>query len=213
MDYKNLAKEILGDLGGAENINSFTNCMTRLRINVKNPELVNSGKIKELKGVLGVVPGEQTQIIVGVGHAQRLREAFADVSGISGSSEISENLDNLEERTKEKVKSKQKSSFQKGLKHIGNIFIPLIPGFVGTGLVLAITRLWGVFDPGISANPWFALLVAVGGLLLSSLNVPPFNFYQLDFFIPGINPSPANFLNTTLEIPNSLIYPLGLPFT
>ncbi len=171
MDYKNLAKEILGDLGGAENINSFTNCMTRLRINVKNPELVNSGKIKELKGVLGVVPGEQTQIIVGVGHAQRLREAFADVSGISGSSEINENFDNLEEKTKEKVKSKQKSSFQKGLKHIGSIFIPLIPGFVGTGLVLAITRLWGVFDSEISANPWFALLVAVGGLLLSSLNV------------------------------------------
>ena len=171
MDYKNLAKEILGDLGGAENINSFTNCMTRLRINVKNPELVNSGKIKELKGVLGVVPGEQTQIIVGVGHAQRLREAFADVSGISGSSEINENFDNLEEKTKEKVKSKQKSSFQKGLKHIGNIFIPLIPGFVGTGLVLAITRLWGVFNPEIAANPWFALLVAVGGLLLSSLNV------------------------------------------
>ena len=171
MDYKNLAKEVLGDLGGAENINSFTNCMTRLRINVKNPELVNFGKIKELKGVLGVVPGEQTQIIVGVGHAQRLREAFADVSGISGSSEINENFDNLEEKTKEKVKSKQKSSFQKGLKHIGNIFIPLIPGFVGTGLVLAITRLWGVFDPEIAANPWFALLVAVGGLLLSSLNV------------------------------------------
>ena len=171
MDYKNLAKEVLGDLGGAENINSFTNCMTRLRINVKNPELVNFGKIKELKGVLGVVPGEQTQIIVGVGHAQRLREAFADVSGISGSSEINENFDNLEEKTKEKVKSKQKSSFQKGLKHIGNIFIPLIPGFVGTGLVLAITRLWGVFDSEISANPWFALLVAVGGLLLSSLNV------------------------------------------
>ena len=171
MDYKNLAKEILDDLGGTENINSFTNCMTRLRINVKNSELVNSGKIKELKGVLGVVPGEQTQVIVGVGHAQRLREAFADVSGMSGSSEIIENFDNLEEKTKEKVKSKQKSSFQKGLKHIGNIFIPLIPGFVGTGLVLAITRLWGVFDSGISANPWFALLVAVGGLLLSSLNV------------------------------------------
>ncbi len=171
MDYKNLAKEILGDLGGTENINSFTNCMTRLRINVKNPELVNSGKLKELKGVLGVVPGEQTQIIVGVGHAQRLREAFGDVAGMSGSSEISENLDNLEEKTKEKVKSKQKSSFQKGLKHIGNIFIPLIPGFVGTGLVLAITRIWSVFDGAISTNPWFALLVAVGGLLLSSLNI------------------------------------------
>lgn len=171
MDYKNLAKEILKDLGGTENINSFTNCMTRLRINVKDQEKVNSGKIKEIKGVLGVVPGEQTQIIVGVGHAQRLREAFGEVSGMSGSSQINENLDNLEERTKEKVKSKQKSSFQKGLKHIGNIFIPLIPGFVGTGLVLAITRVWSFLDKGIAVNPWFMLLVAMGGLLLGALNI------------------------------------------
>ena len=171
MDYKNLSKEILGDLGGTGNINSFTNCMTRLRINVKNPDLVNAGKIKELKGVLGVVPGEQTQIIVGVGHAQRLREPFSEVTGMSGNSEINENLDNLEAKTKEKVKAKQKTSFQKGLKHIGNIFIPLIPGFVGTGLVLAITRVWGFLDKGIVTNPWFMLLVAMGGLLLGSLNV------------------------------------------
>ncbi len=171
MDYKNLSKEILGDLGGTGNINSFTNCMTRLRINVKNPDLVNAGKLKELKGVLGVVPGEQTQIIVGVGHAQRLREAFSEVTGMSGSSEINENLDNLEAKTKEKVKAKQKTSFQKGLKHIGNIFIPLIPGFMGTGLLLAITRVWSVSDATIAENPWFALLVAMGGLLLSSLNV------------------------------------------
>ena len=58
MDYKNLAKEILDDLGGTGNINSFTNCMTRLRVNIKDPGLVDSGKIKALKGVLGVVPGE-----------------------------------------------------------------------------------------------------------------------------------------------------------
>jgi PTS system sucrose-specific IIC component len=171
MDYKNLAEEILGNLGGTKNINSFTNCMTRLRVNVKDPALVNSQKIKEQKGVLGVVDGEQTQIVVGAGHAQRLREAFGEVSGMSGGSEINENLDNLEERTKEKVKSKQKSSFQRGLKHIGNIFIPLIPGFMGTGLVLAITRVWGFFDKGIVTNPWFMLLVAMGGLLLSSLNI------------------------------------------
>ena len=88
MDYKNLAEEILGNLGGTKNINSFTNCMTRLRVNVKDPALVNSQKIKEQKGVLGVVAGEQTQIVVGAGHAQRLREAFDEVSVMSGESEI-----------------------------------------------------------------------------------------------------------------------------
>lgn len=171
MDYKNLAKEILDNLGGKENIKSFTNCMTRLRVEIKNPDLVKSSDIKALKGVFGVVLGEQTQIIVGTGHSQRLREAFGEVSGLSGDSAINDNLDNIEERTKEKVKSKQTSSFQKGLKHIGNIFIPLIPGFVGTGLVMAIANVWKTIDKGIVENPWYMLIVAVGGLLLASLNI------------------------------------------
>ena len=130
MNYKDSAEKILLNLGGKNNVQSFTNCMTRLRVELKDSSLVNVKEIKDIKGVLGVVEGEQAQIIVGPGHAQRLREAFGQISGISDNSEFNGeniNFESIADETKEKVKSKQKSPLQRGLKHVGNIFIPLIP--------------------------------------------------------------------------------------
>lgn len=174
MNYKDSAEKILLNLGGKNNVQSFTNCMTRLRVELKDSSLVNVKEIKDIKGVLGVVEGEQAQIIVGPGHAQRLREAFGQISGISDNSESNGeniNFESIADETKEKVKSKQKSPLQRGLKHVGNIFIPLIPGFVGTGLILAIANVWKIIDPSIVGNSWYSLFAAAGMLLLASLNV------------------------------------------
>ena len=83
MDYKALSREILSLAGGNENIDSFTHCMTRLRLNVNDPDKVDVAAIKQLDGVLGVVPGDQVQIVVGPGHSDRLDAAFAEVSNAS----------------------------------------------------------------------------------------------------------------------------------
>ena len=174
MNYKDSAEKILLNLGGENNVQSFTNCMTRLRVEVRDSSLADVKKIKEIDGVLGVVEGSQMQIIVGPGHAQRLRDAFGEISGISGGTEIDDEtakFENIANETKEKVKSKQTSPLQRGLKHVGNIFIPLIPGFVGTGLILAIANIWKTMDPLIVKNSWYALFAASGLLLLASLNV------------------------------------------
>ncbi|ELC8442628.1 PTS transporter subunit EIIC [Clostridium perfringens] len=65
-DYTNVAKIILEGLGGASNITSIDNCVTRLRLEVKDPTLVNEKKIKS-SGVAGVIrPGKTSvQVIVG----------------------------------------------------------------------------------------------------------------------------------------------------
>lgn len=65
-DYTNVAKIILEGLGGAGNITSIDNCITRLRLEVKDPTLVNEKKIKS-SGVSGVIrPGKTSvQVIVG----------------------------------------------------------------------------------------------------------------------------------------------------
>lgn len=65
-DYTNVAKIILEGLGGAKNITSIDNCVTRLRLEVKDPILVNEKKIKS-SGVAGVIrPGKTSvQVIVG----------------------------------------------------------------------------------------------------------------------------------------------------
>lgn len=173
MNYDQLAKDILADVGGADNISSFTNCMTRLRVNVKSEAAVDAEKLKAEKGVMGIVEGQQMQIIVGPGHAQRLRDAFEKVSGIKGDATVADDVDyeDVAAATKAGVKSKQNSAFQRGLKHIGNIFIPLIPGFVATGLIAAIANVCKTFWPELVTNPWFLLFAAGGGLLVGALNI------------------------------------------
>ncbi|GBU11277.1 hypothetical protein AwErysi_08930 [Erysipelotrichaceae bacterium] len=106
MDYKDLGQQILPLIGGKENIKSFTNCMTRLRINILDESLVKGAEIKALKGVLGVVEGEQLQIIVGPGHAQRACDAFQEVTGMSANTENNSNPSNIAEDMKAKVKAK-----------------------------------------------------------------------------------------------------------
>ncbi|MEA5052987.1 MAG: PTS glucose/sucrose transporter subunit IIB, partial [Propionicimonas sp.] len=73
MDYAQLSRQIVELIGGTGTVAAFTNCMTRLRLNLADPSKADIDAIKKLDGVLGVVPGEQLQIVVGPGHAQRLR--------------------------------------------------------------------------------------------------------------------------------------------
>ncbi len=173
MDYKNFSKNVLPLLGGKDNILGFTNCMTRFRVEVKDTNLVDINKIKALDGVMGVVKGKQVQIVLGPGHAVRANTAFEEYTGMK-STEYKEDDDEIKDvagEMKEKVKSKQTTIFQTGLRHIGNIFIPLIPGFVGCGLILAIANIIKTADSNVTKNPWFLLFAAAGGLLGGMLQI------------------------------------------
>ena len=105
VDYKSLSSKTLQFVGGKDNIISAANCMTRLRINVKDEKQVNYEGIKALDGVMGVVEGEQVQVIVGPGHAQRAKDSFMallDNENSSGGSVKTER--NIERETKERIK-------------------------------------------------------------------------------------------------------------
>ena len=66
MDYKALAKSILHDIGGEENVVSFTHCATRLRFNLKDDNKVDKKHLDATKGVMGVVnKGGQFQVVIG----------------------------------------------------------------------------------------------------------------------------------------------------
>lgn len=55
MDYKELAKTILDDVGGEENIISFTHCATRLRFNLKDDSRVDRKHLDGTRGIMGLV--------------------------------------------------------------------------------------------------------------------------------------------------------------
>lgn len=118
-EHTQLAQQIIDLSGGKENITLITNCMTRVRLEVKDMDLVNTEKIKGLKGVFGVYVDAQVQVVVGPGTAKKVAdEALAIWGGASRqTSQPTETYQADKEKAKEiaaknkqAIKSKQKVS-------------------------------------------------------------------------------------------------------
>ena len=61
------AQRIIEALGGIDNVESVENCITRLRIPVRDESIVDPAEVKAVEGVLGVVPDQTMQVILGPG--------------------------------------------------------------------------------------------------------------------------------------------------
>lgn len=138
MDNNTLAKLLVDDFGGSDNLIEVINCMTRVRVKVKDSSKVNYGVIKSREGVMGLVEGDQIQVVLGPGKSEKVAKDMAEISNAKLSEELAAGTD-LERRTrenKEAYKAKQKQSgFKKFTATIASIFVPLIPAFVGAGLI------------------------------------------------------------------------------
>lgn len=134
MSNSELVGKITEKLGGTFNIAAETNCMTRLRVDVKDISLVDAEEIKQIPGVLGVVvEGNNIQIILGPGKAKKCEEILR-VEFLGGKVPESQKVGDWE-ANKATVKNKQKNNQLKtALKVIGEIFIPLIPAVIAAGL-------------------------------------------------------------------------------
>ena len=132
---KRIAQEILTQVGGINNINSIIHCMTRVRLDIRHENEVNMEGLKQIEGVLGVVQDERLQIIVGPGTVNKVAQEMAKVSGVKlGETIPHHDQSTLESNTKAKYR-KPPNAFTRFAKVISNIFIPLIPAFVGAGLI------------------------------------------------------------------------------
>lgn len=88
MDFKNLANDIIKEIGGQENVTNVTHCATRLRFNLNDHSVPNDEKIKRLKGVTGVVDSNnQYQVIIGPEVASVYNELPLDTIGNSAPAE------------------------------------------------------------------------------------------------------------------------------
>ena len=141
MTNRDIAKNLVELVGGKSNIKSVTNCMTRCRLELKDPSKAKVEEIKKSEGALGVVEDEgQLQVIYGPGKVNKITEEVSQLLGkniVIGEDAVAE--------TKTKLKEKNNTKFKNMLKTLGNIFIPLIPLFVACGLVLAVNNIAGVY--------------------------------------------------------------------
>lgn len=123
IEKQELAERILSSIGGEENIEFVTHCMTRLRLNVKDEGLVNSEKINGIPGVMGSQwQGDQFQIIIGpsVGEVYKI---------------IKKDEDATNDSSPENNKAKMKFSFSAIIDGISGSLIPLIPLMIGAGML------------------------------------------------------------------------------
>ncbi|MEW8972857.1 MAG: PTS transporter subunit EIIC [Tissierellaceae bacterium] len=128
---KELAIKILELVGERENVIAATNCMTRLRIRVKDISKVKMKELKNTEGVLGVVESDTLQVVVGPGKAKKLADIFVEELGIAQDSATMEDW----QENKESIKARQKKGPVKaGLETIAGIFIPLIPAIIAAGI-------------------------------------------------------------------------------
>ncbi len=141
MSIEELVRKILENMGGRGNVLSATNCMTRLRINVKDDGSVNEAGLKAIEGVMSVVHdrGNFWEVVVGPGKCRKCADVCRDM-GIPAAAETS--TANDWQANKAAVKAGQKHSKVKDLlKTFGDIFVPLIPGVIAAGLCSGIATL------------------------------------------------------------------------
>lgn len=138
-----MIKSISSSLGGRSNIIRCGHCMTRLRLTLKDNNIVELEAIKRIEGVLGIVESDdQLQIILGPGKAQSAAEMMQQwIDMQSDNTAETQNLKTIAADKKKQVKKKQSSAVHRFLSKFATIFTPLIPGFIAAGLLLGVATL------------------------------------------------------------------------
>lgn len=130
-ENKKIAAEIIEAVGGAENISSVAHCATRLRIMVNDREKINQEKIEQVDKVKGAFFNSgQYQVILGTGTVNKIYEQV-EKFGIDGSTKA--------EQTQEAAKSG--NVLQRAIRALGDVFVPIIPVLVATGLFMGLRGL------------------------------------------------------------------------
>ncbi len=136
VDNKQIATDVLELVGGAENVSVATNCMTRLRLTLKDNSKADVEKIKKVKGVLGCqFAGSQLQVIIGQNVPKVLAE-FVAISGVKQGAAVDENLD----APKEKFELKNLPNII--LDYLSGSMTQLIPLLMAGGLFRTIAACW-----------------------------------------------------------------------
>lgn len=129
MDYRKSAQEVLDNIGGAGNVVSAAHCATRLRLVIADNARVDKEAIENIDGAKGVFEAQgQLQIIFGTGTVNKVYDEFIALGGINAASKA---------EVKEAA-AQQQNIFMRAIKVLGDIFVPIIPAIVASGLLLGI---------------------------------------------------------------------------
>ena len=161
MTNEELVTAVLEKVGQRDNVIFITNCMTRLRINVKDDAAIDEAGLKAIEGVMGVVHDRPSyvEVVVGPGKVRKCADVCAEM-GIPTTGTAT--TENSWKANKEAVKANQKSNpVRNALKIFGEIFVPLIPGVIAAGICAGLNTLIQQLNPGWADNQFLSVLAAL----------------------------------------------------
>lgn len=125
--YKEIAEQIIAIIG-RENIVSVTHCATRLRVMVKDREVINDKKMEDVDEVKGVFfTSGQYQIILGTGIVNKV---YSEVEKLG--------LKTLSKKEQDEAVKNNEKGMKKVMRTLADIFVPIIPVIAATGLFLGL---------------------------------------------------------------------------
>lgn len=128
---KTSSKQIIGIIGGKENIISAAHCATRLRLVLKDESIIDVDKLSDVEVVKGHFSNSgQFQIIIGSGTVDEVYKEIVILAGIT-------------ETSKEEVKKKadeKLNPLQVLVKTLANLFVPILPALIASGLLMGINN-------------------------------------------------------------------------
>lgn len=149
MAYQELVQEILQGVGGKENIQGLTHCITRLRFNLKDESKATTEKIKKIKGVVTVVQaGGQYQVVIG-NHVPEVYQEFVTYAGLSGNEASA-------------AKEEKKGPIDTFIDIISGIFTPVLGLLAATGMIKGLNVLFVSLGWITNTSGTYAILQAAG---------------------------------------------------
>ncbi len=162
LDYRKCAEEIAANIGGGSNVISAAHCATRLRLVIADNGKVNKAALENVDGVKGMFESNgQLQLIIGTGTVNKVYDEFLSVTGASAAS-------------KADVKAAAASRmplWKKILKTPGDVFVPILPAIVASGLMMGLVEALAKAIPSFADSGWFGFLDLVANTAFALLPI------------------------------------------
>lgn len=135
MNNTQIAKEVIEALGGRENVRSVAHCATRLRVMVVDEGKIDKDKAENIEKVQGAFFNSgQYQIIFGTGTVNKIYDEVVALG-----------LPTATTGEQKAEAAKQGNGFQRAIRTFGDVFVPIIPAIVATGLFMGLRGLLAAF--------------------------------------------------------------------
>lgn len=168
LDYRQAAQEILDAIGGPGNVVSAAHCATRLRLVLADDAKVDQAAADNAAGAKGNFKASgQLQVIYGTGTVNKVYDEFIALGHITAATKA---------EVKEAATQQQTNPFMRAIKLLGDVFVPIIPAIVASGLLLGIMSALSFMDAnGFIAldtnNAWYQILNLVSNTAFTFLQI------------------------------------------